>query len=79
MNHASQLQDDPHVRARGTLVESAGTPVPASPIRVIAPDGRQTTTSTTAPHSVGQDTHDVLTQSGFSQAEIAALTAQGVI
>lgn len=79
MNHAAQLPDDPHVRARGTVVEAAGTPVPASPIRLTAPDGRRTGTATTAPHSVGEDTQDVLAAAGFCASEIAALLEQGVI
>ena len=79
MNHASQLLDDPHVRARGTVVQAAGTAVPANPVRLTSPDGSQTGTATAAPHTVGDDTEAVLTAAGFSAGEIAALNAQGII
>jgi alpha-methylacyl-CoA racemase len=79
MNHANQLLDDPQVRARGSVVEVADTPVPASPVRVQAHDGSQTGTATAAPHTVGQDTDEVLLSAGFSTSEIAAMTANGII
>ena len=79
VNHAAQLLEDPHVRARGTVVESAGTPVPASPIRLCATDGRQTGTATDGPPKVGADTEDVLAAGGFSAREIATLAAAGLI
>jgi alpha-methylacyl-CoA racemase len=79
VNHAAQLLEDPHVRARGTVVEAAGTPVPANPIRVCAPDGKQTGTTTDGPPRVGADTEEVLAAAGFSAHEIAALAAEGVI
>jgi alpha-methylacyl-CoA racemase len=79
MNHAAQLLDDPHIRARGSVVESARTAVPASPIRVIAPDGTQTRTDTAAPHSVGEDTEAVLASAGFSALEIETLVTQGLV
>jgi alpha-methylacyl-CoA racemase len=79
MNHAAQLLDDPHVRARGTVVESAGLPIPASPLRLRAPDGSRTVTDTTAPHTVGADTVDVLSTAGFSADELTRLAEQGVV
>jgi alpha-methylacyl-CoA racemase len=79
MNHAAQLLDDPHVRARRSVVEAAGTAVPANPIRVIAPDGLQTGTDTAPPHTVGEDTETVLASAGFSLEEIKAIAAQGLI
>jgi alpha-methylacyl-CoA racemase len=79
VNHAAQLLEDPHVRARGAVVEAAGTPVPANPIRLRATDGRQTGTATDGPHTVGADTEEVLAAGGFSAREIAALVADGVI
>ena len=74
-----RLLDDPHVRARSTVVEAAGTPVPANPIHLCATDGRQTSTATDGPHKVGADTEDVLAAAGFSGSEIATLAAEGVI
>ena len=79
VNHGAQLLEDPHVRARGTVVEAAGTPVPANPIRLSAPDGRQTGTATDGPPGVGADTEDVLAAAGFSASEIATLAAESVI
>ena len=79
VNHAAQLLEDPHVRARGTVVEAAGTPVPANPIRLCVTDGRQTSTATDGPHKVGADTEDVLAAAGFPTGEIATLAAEGVI
>jgi alpha-methylacyl-CoA racemase len=79
MNHAAQLLDDPQIRARGTVVESAGTPVPANPVRLSTPQGLRTGTATAAPHAVGADTADVLAAAGFSPGEIAALAAEAVI
>jgi crotonobetainyl-CoA:carnitine CoA-transferase CaiB-like acyl-CoA transferase len=79
MNHANQLLDDAQMRARGSVVEVAGSPVPASPVRVQTADGKQTGTATSAPHMVGQDTNAVLTAAGFMADEISALGAAGVI
>jgi alpha-methylacyl-CoA racemase len=79
MNHASQLLGDPHVRARRSVVEVAGVPVPASPVRLAAPDGSRTGTATAAPHTVGEDTGDVLAAAGFSPDEIKALAENGLI
>jgi crotonobetainyl-CoA:carnitine CoA-transferase CaiB-like acyl-CoA transferase len=79
MNHATQLLDDPQVRARGSVVDAAGIPVPASPLHLLAPDGRQTSTATAAPHMVGDDTNEVLSAAGFSASEIDVLTSQGLI
>ena len=79
MNHATQLLDDPHIRARRSVVDAAGTPVPANPVRITAPDGRRTGTATAAPHTIGEDTGTVLASAGFSAGEIAAMAAQGLI
>jgi crotonobetainyl-CoA:carnitine CoA-transferase CaiB-like acyl-CoA transferase len=79
VNHAAQVLEDPHIRARGSVVEAAGVPVPANPVRLTTPDGRQTGTTTAAPHRVGEDTAVVLSGAGFSDSEIAALEKDGVI
>ena len=79
MNHAGQLLDDPHIRARHSVAEVAGVPVPASPVRIRAPDGRETATALGEPHRVGADNEAVLAAAGLSADEIAALTDQGVI
>ncbi|HEY3696808.1 CaiB/BaiF CoA-transferase family protein [Phenylobacterium sp.] len=79
VNHAKWLLDDPHIQARGSIVESAGVPVPANPIRLATPDGSRTATAAAAPHLVGEDTEDVLASAGFSQAEIEDLRGAGVV
>lgn len=79
VNHASQLLDDAHVRARGSVVDCAGTPVPASPVRTLGPDGSRSETAVVPPGKVGDDTAAVLSAAGFSAAELEALAAAGLI
>jgi alpha-methylacyl-CoA racemase len=79
VHNGKELLDDPQVRARGSIVESGGVPVPANPVRVSSPDGETTTTATDAPHTVGQDTVDVLTSAGFSSGEIDDLLTGGIV
>lgn len=78
-NHGSQLMDDPQVKARSSVLESAGIPVPRNPVRVTTPDGREMGTALDAPHSIGDDTVDVLASAGFTPHEISELEAAGVI
>lgn len=79
MNDATQVLDDPHVLARGSVAQSDGVPVPANPVRLSTADGRQTSTATEPPHLVGQDTADVLASAGFSEAEIQALVSEAIV
>jgi crotonobetainyl-CoA:carnitine CoA-transferase CaiB-like acyl-CoA transferase len=79
VNHASQLRDDPHVQARGSVVEVEGIPVPASPVHITASDGSQTRTALEPPQAVGQDTDLVLSGAGFSADEIAQFVRVGLI
>jgi crotonobetainyl-CoA:carnitine CoA-transferase CaiB-like acyl-CoA transferase len=81
MNHAADVLEDAQVRARASVVESSGVPVPASPIRLSSADGARpvTVTATESPHTVGQDTDDVLSSAGFTQSECQALADAGVI
>jgi alpha-methylacyl-CoA racemase len=79
MNHGAQLLDDPQVKARGSIADVAGTPVPASPVRLTAIEGSPTTTATAAPHLVGDDTDAVLKAAGFSASEIETYTAEKLI
>jgi len=79
LNHGAQLREDPHILARGSVVEVAGVPVPASPIRITAPDGSQSRTSPIAPPNVGDDTADVLADAGFEPSEIEQLMADSII
>jgi crotonobetainyl-CoA:carnitine CoA-transferase CaiB-like acyl-CoA transferase len=79
VNHGAQLLDDPQVRARRSVVESAGVPVPANPVRISDSDGHSSETATTAPHTVGQDTADVLASAGFCAQEIEGYVAGGLL
>jgi alpha-methylacyl-CoA racemase len=79
MNHATQLFDDPQIQARGAVVTAAGVPVPASPVRLTAPDGSTTATATEPPHKVGEDTARLLRQAGFTAEEIAGLEQGGIV
>jgi alpha-methylacyl-CoA racemase len=79
VNHGDHLLADPQVQARGSVVESAGVPVPANPVRLSSTGGEHTTTVTDAPHTVGQDTEDVLASAGFSGDEIQRLQEAGVV
>jgi alpha-methylacyl-CoA racemase len=78
VNHGDKLIDDPQIKARGTVVESAGVPIPANPVR-LAMGGEVTGTATEAPHQVGQDTDDVLASAGFSATEIEGLRVAGLV
>lgn len=79
VNHANQLLEDPHVKARGTVVDCAGVPVPASPIRIVEPHASRSETAVAPPGKVGEATEAVLTAAGFSAAELAELASAGVI
>jgi crotonobetainyl-CoA:carnitine CoA-transferase CaiB-like acyl-CoA transferase len=79
LNHASQLLADPQVQARGAVVDCAGVPVPANPVRVVAQGGSRSETATSAPGAVGDDTDDVLRSAGFSAEELRELAASGAI
>jgi crotonobetainyl-CoA:carnitine CoA-transferase CaiB-like acyl-CoA transferase len=48
-------------------------------MRISSRDGSQSGTATAAPHTVGQDTEEVLSSAGFSAEEIGKLTGAGVI
>ena len=61
------------------VVEVAGQPVPANPIRVSGADGSQSTTVTTPPPATGADTDAVLADAGYSAADIEAMHASGVL
>jgi len=78
VHEGSTLLDDPQVRARGSVVEVDGKPIPANPIRIFGPDGPRTTTVTTPPSSAGSQTDEVLSEAGFSPKEIDELRSSGV-
>ncbi|GAB3115312.1 CoA transferase [Aestuariicella hydrocarbonica] len=79
LNHGSELLDDPQVRSRQSVVETAGVPVPASPIRISTSDGAHTTTNTEVAHITGDDTVAILRSAGFTSTEIESLTSDAII
>ena len=79
VNHASQLLQDPHIKARSSIVECGGTPVPANPLRLQTADGASTATAVEPPHRVGEDTQEILAAAGFTAAELDALLSAGII
>jgi alpha-methylacyl-CoA racemase len=79
VNHGDQLMSDPHIRERGSVVDVAGTPAPANPIRLVDAKGDRSATRTSLPPIGGADTNSVLQSAGFTQAEIDALGGAGLI
>ncbi len=79
VNAGADILSDPHIVARGGVVEVAGQPTPANPIRLINADGARTGSALDAPPVVGQHTDEVLGAAGFSPDEIAGLRAEKVI
>jgi alpha-methylacyl-CoA racemase len=79
VHEGSTLVDDPQVRARHSVVEVAGQPVPANPIRVVGSDSARSTTATTPPPATGADTDAVLAEAGYSASDIAAMHASGLL
>ena len=78
VHEGSTLVDDPHVKARGAVVEVDGKPVPANPIRINGPDGPRAATVTTPPAGTGSHTDELLSEAGFSPQEIDELRSSGV-
>ena len=70
-----EVHSDPHIRARGVFVESAGQMQPAP-----TPRFNRTPASLNAPPGwLGQHTEHVLAESGYSSLEIQDLRTRGVI
>jgi alpha-methylacyl-CoA racemase len=76
VNTPADLLADPHVQARGGLVDVGGTMVPANPVRV---RGVETPATRPAPPAVGADTRAVLSEAGYSDGEIDELLAEGAV
>jgi alpha-methylacyl-CoA racemase len=77
------LFDDPHVQARGSIVELAdegeGVRVLRPPLRLTDAEGAQAPFAPSLPPDVGEHTDSVLAGAGFSQDEIAGFRRDGVI
>lgn len=69
-----ELADDPHLQARGTIVDDGGR-LAAAP----APRLSRTPGSLRPAPGRGADTRAVLTEAGFTAAEIATLAASGTV
>ena len=65
----SECQEHPHIRARGTFVEVAGTPQPGPAPRF----SRSKTQISCPPPHAGQNTDEALADWGFGTGEIASL------
>ena len=79
VNRGPDVVRDPQVRARGAVVEVAGIPVPANPIRLRDLNGPMSATATDPPPVVGGDTDLVLTAAGYTETEIGSLRSEGVV
>jgi alpha-methylacyl-CoA racemase len=71
-----ELADDPHLRARSTIVTARDGSVTASPAPRLS---RTPGSSGPAPRTTGADTRDVLRESGFSDDEVSTLIAEGTV
>lgn len=79
VNQGPEIARDPHIAARGALVEVAGRQVPGCPIRLSNPSGEASATDLTPPTTVGADTDAVLQGAGFAAGEIAAMRESGLV
>lgn len=70
-----ELAEDPHLRARGTIVEHEGGIAAAPAPRLSESPGRLRP----SPAGRGADTRGVLREAGFADDEIAALVAAGTV
>lgn len=70
-----ELAEDPHLRARGTVVERDGRLTAAPAPRLSATPGRVRP----PPASRGADSRAVLAEAGFTDDEISALAADGTV
>jgi crotonobetainyl-CoA:carnitine CoA-transferase CaiB-like acyl-CoA transferase len=75
----ADLLDDPHVQARGDVVQLAsGETVLGNPLRITNADGAAST-ALEPPPDLGQHTDELLAEAGFSSDEIQALRDAAVI
>ncbi|HVW41979.1 MAG TPA: CaiB/BaiF CoA-transferase family protein [Amycolatopsis sp.] len=79
VNRGGAVAKDPHYRERGAILEVAGVPVPANPIRLRDVDGPRPGTAISEPARAGEHTDDVLSEAGFSQQGIEDLRVAGLV
>jgi crotonobetainyl-CoA:carnitine CoA-transferase CaiB-like acyl-CoA transferase len=73
LNTIAEAWDDPQIKARGLLAEADGRKFIRTPIKLDATPAKVKS----GPAEVGQHTREVLSQAGFTDAEIDALLASG--
>ncbi len=73
LNTIAEAWDDPQIKARGLLAEADGRRFIRTPIKLDATPAKVAA----GPPGVGQHTREVLSQAGFTDAEIDALLASG--
>ena len=83
VNTVGDLLDDPHVQARGSIVnldgDPAGTRVLRTPVRLLDAEGNEAAFAPTAPPASGAHTDDALAAAGFSVDEISSLRRDGAV
>ncbi|MDQ1431918.1 MAG: alpha-methylacyl-CoA racemase [Actinomycetota bacterium] len=83
VNTVSDLLDDPHVQARGSVVPLEGDPANArvlrSPVRLLDADGDEAPFAPSPPPSSGAHTDEALAAAGFTSDEIDGLRRDGAI
>lgn len=77
----AQLFDDPHVRARGTFVPVADPELGEVHVQGVVPRYRRNAGGMRwlGKSTIGADTHALLLSAGYSEAEVAAFVASGVV
>lgn len=80
VNEPLDVLTDAQFTARGAIgtIDGTDTRVLAGPVRLRGADG-STTPATTPPPAIGEHTDEVLTATGFTTDEVAALRAAGVV
>lgn len=79
VNPGSDLPNDPHAAARGSVANCNGVDIPANPVRISSVEDGRPMTLLEPSVTVGQHTADVLGAVGVSPAEIDKLEAEGII
>ena len=79
VNRGLELQDDPHVVARGSLMRVDGVAVPSNPIRFRDAEGARPAAPSTAPAPTGTHTEAILVEAGYSTDEVAELRSLGAV